>query len=143
MVMLRPTKIVINRGEGPIRECGERTFTGPACWEMAELHIFVISSTAPRNGGYDKCDVEITWGDGAESYRFRYDMVHRMCDNFETLAKCVRRAWRFYSGEHCPSHMTPERYRAFLADFKVPCEGYRKLLATCALGDERQIGASL
>jgi hypothetical protein len=142
--MLRAAQIKINRGEGPIHECGERVFTGTACWEMAELHLFVSSGTAPREGGYDKCDVEITWGDGAEVYTTRYDMVHRMCENFETLEQHVRRAWRFYSGEHCPRHMTQERYERFLVEFKVPCEAYKKLIATCALGDEqRRAGAVL
>lgn len=125
------TKIVIHRAEGPVAQCRTVTFTGSRCWPEAEGWIWTESSTAPRTGGYDKCDVEITFEDDGSGdplvYRTRYDMVHRCCDNFEPLALHVKRAWEFYAGRWIPVHMDRARWEQFVKNCEVDVDGYNRL----------------
>lgn len=131
--MLRATKIKINRAEGRVHECGEHTFTGPACWEMAELHLMVAARTAPRAGGYNKCDIEIRFeGDGEPvDYATRYYLKHPDTGEFRTLAYHVRLAWGFYSGRSLPSDMPRDRWEAFMRTVNADPAEWAQLLDTC------------
>lgn len=65
--------ITITRAEGPISECGKpRRVTS---WSQANSLLHKWSTSAPKNGGYDKCDFEVIFEDG-ETYNGRYDLVH-------------------------------------------------------------------
>lgn len=132
--MMHATKIVFHRAEGQSHECIPQTFTGPAAWEMAELHVMVAARTAPRDGGYDKCDVEITFeGDGREPevYRTRYDMVHPESGNYTPLARHVLSAWNFYSGRRLPAHFTPERWQQLITNLNIEPEKRAAMLDRC------------
>lgn len=127
MHKLTATKIEFRRAEGMTHECITRTFEGPDCWKRCEEHVMKERHTAPEEGGYDKCDVVITFeaDDTGEpfSYKFRYDMTHPSVGGYDdTVAKHVRNSWAFYAGRWTPSHMTTERHQRFLKDMEIdPC----------------------
>ena len=130
--MLHARKITINRAEGLTHECGSVDFTGPACWEMAELHLVVAARTAPREISYHKCDAIIVW-DAPDPivYEARYDLYHPNTGKFQTLAQHLRSVWNFYSGRVLPSHISRERWQAFVNECRVDVASWTKLLDTC------------
>lgn len=72
-------KIIIRRAEGPCSEC--RTVE-VADFPAAEKVLSGWARTAPKGGGYDKCDFTILYEDGQE-YKGRYDLTF---EREETLA---------------------------------------------------------
>jgi len=115
--MHEATKITITRAEGPTALCGKpRTFEGPDCWGEARRWLFSQSTTFPKHGGYDKHDFSVTFADGYV-YEGRLDCKHPVCGPSADLnvGTHMRDFLRFYAGERCPAHMTPERYTGFLA----------------------------
>ncbi|MFB1500783.1 hypothetical protein [Thiocapsa sp. N5-Cardenillas] len=123
--------IQIDRAEGPAEACG---VTRHLSWACAERRILNICRTAPARGGYDKCDFEIHWKDG-EVYRGRYDAAAPGCRAYEgTLAAHVRRFLEFLTGEHCPDHMTPERYAQIVKRGGNDCADAKRMLATYEIG---------
>jgi hypothetical protein len=110
------TRVEMERAEGPSPLPPKATLTS---WPQAARLAREWSATAPKGGGYDKVDVAVTWADGTQ-YAFRFDMT-KDCAEGNTLGETMRSGIRFYSGQHCPSHMTLKRYRNFL-DECVPTE---------------------
>lgn len=73
MSKIKPKRIEIIRVEGPSNLCGKvQTATS---WAEADFILRMNSSTAPKNGGYDKHDFRVTFEDGA-TYSGRYDLMH-------------------------------------------------------------------
>lgn len=67
------TQIVVVRAEGPNELCGSWTFKGPTAEDEANKKLRQISLTAPKGGGYDKCDVTVTLSSG-EEFTTRHDV---------------------------------------------------------------------
>lgn len=127
--------ILLNRAEGPTAECGEILLAarpGVSAWDRADAQLRAWSHTAPgKGGGYDKCDFTVTFADG-ETYKGRYDLHHMEVET-PSLARHVRGELEFYTGDHCPAHMsaadyarvraysghTPEEFRAYLATYEI------------------------
>ncbi len=65
--------ITITRAEGLVEECDKPETVHS--WEAADRLLLDWSVTAPKNGGYDKCDFELVFADG-ETYSGRYDLMH-------------------------------------------------------------------
>lgn len=110
--MIRATKVVIDRAEGPTQMCVQRTFEGAGCISGATSWLHTQSHTFPEHGGYDKHDFQITFEDG-EIYEGRLDCKRHTCqDNDLDVADHVRNHVTYLAGLHCPAHMTAEQYAA-------------------------------
>jgi hypothetical protein len=73
---IKAKTIWLHRGEGPISEAGRTVVVEvPDVWKKAHLVLLEWSDTAPRGGGYDKCDFKVTWEDN-ESWEGRCDIKH-------------------------------------------------------------------
>jgi hypothetical protein len=129
--MKKATKIKITRAEGPHYLCGvSREFEGEDCWRSATRWLVSQGHTFPRNGGYDKHDLVVTFEDG-EIYEGRLDCMHwDREDNDLNVAKHVRSFLAFLAGERCPAHMSAERYASYLNQVgKDATDGARTFLA--------------
>ncbi len=81
-------------------------------WSCADHILVKWSNTAPKEGGYDKCDFIVTWEDG-ETYKGRYDLKHHSIE-YPDLAKHVYGFLIFHAGLKKPGHMSNEEYRNYL-----------------------------
>lgn len=71
----RVLSVRLERYEGPVEECGTKTFRGPDALTRASACLTQWAGTAPDGGAYDKCGVTIEGADGHGFCR-RYDL-HR------------------------------------------------------------------
>jgi len=128
------TKIEITRAEGPSALCGNlQTFEGADCWARAQAWLSRQSHTFPAEGGYDKHDFSVTFADGYV-YEGRLDCQHRATSHPDLdVAAHVLSFLTFYAGIRCPSHLTPERYRAFLARDPETVAECREALERCVI----------
>jgi hypothetical protein len=138
MTKLNAIKIVFERAEGRVEECTKHVFEGPTCWEDVEAHIRKARMTAPATGGYDKCDVEITYEKDATgdqlTYSLRYDMQHPDRSGYgDTLAKHVASSWLFYSMRETPSHLTREQHVRVLKNIGADTAEWSRLIDTYAV----------
>lgn len=112
--MIATKKISITRAEGRTSECGiVEFFTGPEAWGKATSALFMMSISAPKDGGYHKVDFAIVWEDG-EEYVGRVDLKHHTVES-PNLATHVRDFCEIHSGRWCPPWMGRERYDRYLA----------------------------
>jgi hypothetical protein len=72
MTRVPAIKITIERVEGMAHECVAKT---AHTWAAANQILREWSTTAPKNGGYDKCDFTIIFENG-QQYTGRYDLMH-------------------------------------------------------------------
>jgi hypothetical protein len=92
---IKPKLIAITRAEGLISECDKpETAT---TWPAANAILRRWSETAPKTGGYDKCDFDVVFEDG-QIYSGRYDLQHWSIEAPD-LAKHVRSFISYLSGE--------------------------------------------
>lgn len=116
--------VVINRAEGPAQYCGKHTFFRPEMkppmiesdngkpWRCSAMIAATTEikfsprwgTTAPRSGGYDKCDFTLLWADGF-TWDGRFDMQFGGLDNGEDFAESVRNRIVYYSGLRLPDHI--------------------------------------
>lgn len=104
--------ITLARAEGPADDCGRPVTV--ATFAAADAVLRAWATTAPKTGGYDKCDVRITWPAGG-GYAFRYDLQHADKAGPADLARHLVDTVAFYLGEACPEHMTAATYAEYLA----------------------------
>ena len=83
---------------------------------------------AKPGGGYWKAGFLVRWADGA-TYAGRIDLEY---DTFPDLGAELHRRVKFYTGDHCPWHMGPEKYAAALAN--VDRESAKNFLANYDTG---------
>jgi hypothetical protein len=120
------TKITVTRAEGPSHSCGKpETAT---TYDDANLILARWSSTAPRSGGYDKCDFVIVFADDSE-YSGTYDLKHWGAQT-PNLAAHVQGLALFYTARETPAHMTQQRHRDYLqsAHARDIARAYQKIL---------------
>lgn len=135
MTKLKATKILFDRAEGPVGMCLARTFTGPTLWEDCETHVFRQRWTAPKEGGYDKCDVYVTFeadetGDEL-TYKTRYDMTHPDAGGYaDSIQRHVRLEWMFYAFRSTPAHLTREKHELILKRLEVDTAKFAKFCDT-------------
>lgn len=114
--MIKVKSIRLVRAEGPAEECDKPQTV--SSWLEANRVLRQWSETAPREGGYDKCDFTITYEDG-ETYEGRYDLKHWSCEPPD-LAEHVRGFVTFHAGRRKPAWMTDEEYESRLPSIKKP-----------------------
>lgn len=135
MSKLKATKVVFERAEGRVEECVARTFTGEKLWEELETYVFRQRWTAPRSGGYDKCDVLVTFeadetGDQL-TYKTRYDMTHPDAGGYgDTIAKHILTEWLFYSFRKTPRHLTREQHQRVIKNLEIDTEKFGRFCDT-------------
>ena len=70
------TRVAVRRAEGPIALCdGWHLFECADAEEHGNTYLWEISQTAPKDGGYDKTDVKLTFANGQE-WNARFDVKH-------------------------------------------------------------------
>lgn len=110
-------RIELFRAEGPVHLCskkptvcrgGVRSGTGQSgsifekdwhCSAFIEAgsELLQWGFTAPKGGGYDKCDFTIFWTNG-DSYEGRFDLQHGGTDAGENFRESFLSRLRFYAG---------------------------------------------
>lgn len=131
--MIKAVKIEVHRGEGPRNEC-EGKWHAFTTFRDAEALLAKWARTAPKTGGYDKCDFKVTYEDG-ETYEGRADIKHDHIFGY-SLSRHMTDFLTFYAGTRCPPHLSRERYEAFLATLdKEDKEGSAEFLANYQIGD--------
>lgn len=113
MATIGVKRIEFERAEGMIEECGPHAFFS---WKDVNEHVKKAARTAPASGGYDKCDVVVEWQDGTRRY-IRFDMERSHVTAPSPVSDEFLASIKFYSGRHCPPHMTSADYRSYLANF--------------------------
>lgn len=104
--------ITMTRATGPTDECGDTKTT--TTFAAADHYLRHWSHTAPKNGGYDKVDFEISNEEtGDVIYKGRYDLKHWHTETANLKAH-VMDYLTFTAGERCPSHMSTDDYNAFI-----------------------------
>lgn len=105
--------IELTRIEGPIGECDN--LYEFATYEQANNMLRAWSDSAPKTGGYDKCDFKITFED-FETYEGRYDLRHWSCGQDEgtgiNLRQRIRDHLLFIVGKRRPGWMTDEEWES-------------------------------
>jgi hypothetical protein len=102
-------EVKVTRAEGPTHECITRTV---ASLDEATSMLRRWSFSAPKNGGYDKCDFWITFADG-EVYAGRFDMTYDL-EGEGSLQEHVQSHLMFIAGLHRPLHMDAEKYTRYI-----------------------------
>lgn len=120
------TQITVTRAEGPSNSCGKPETA--ATFDDANLILARWSNTAPRSGGYDKCDFVIVFADDSE-YSGTYDLKHWGVQA-PNLAGHVQGLALFYTARETPAHMTQQRHRDYLqsAHARDIARAYQKIL---------------
>lgn len=136
--MKKAVSIKLHRAEGMIHEIETVELKGDGCWKAAWSILFRWSGTAPRNGGYDKCDFTVTYEDG-ETYNGRYDLVHFLKEG-PNLERHIRDHVECYSGRKVPVHYAGEKRADWDRYFASVDEETKKSAADFL--DNYEIGAS-
>lgn len=106
----------------------------PDIWVAADKVLFDWSATAPKDGGYHKCDFVVEYEDG-EKYTGRFDLYYHSVE-YPNLAKHMFDFVRFTSGKY-KGALAQEEYDRFKehAHFKKLAPEFAKFL------DKYEIGA--
>ena len=151
--------VAVNRAEGPANECVAYVYhTGdkPADFDDERGHMegatfvkcdpdalagsvvcrFVTwGYTAPKTGGYDKCDFKVKWENG-KTYEGRFDMEFGGKDGNESFWASLRRRVEFYSCSRRPAHFKDAHWKHFCEEAeKTGWKGeMEEVLVGCEMG---------
>lgn len=121
--------ITITRVEGTHEECDKPATV--ASFADADALLMQWSETAPKTGGYDKCDFVIQWANG-DTYAGRYDLKHHTCER-PSVAQHMIDECEFHTGKYCPAHMSEAAYQGQLERISDnDRDFYAAILATMA-----------
>ena len=121
--------ITITRVEGTHDECDKPATV--ASFADADALLMQWSETAPKTGGYDKCDFVIQWANG-DTYEGRYDLKHHTCER-PSVAQHMIDECEFHTGKYCPAHMSEAAYQGQLERISDnDRDFYAAILATMA-----------
>jgi hypothetical protein len=96
----RIASIYLHRGEGEafqimLHNQSDRSSDGIIA--DANNLLAKSSETAPKEGGYHKVDVTVTWDDG-DHLAFTYGMKHQSAEGYTTFADDLSHTLRFHGG---------------------------------------------
>jgi len=127
-------KVIVHRAEGPSSECVAKEFVGVDALTDAQSQMFVWSRSAPKKGGYDKCDFWIHFADG-RVYQGRYDLTHTgWDDNDDSIRVHVWKFMKFISGQRRPGHLDDRRYGQVMKRYEHLKDDAIKFLEAYDLG---------
>ena len=96
------TKVTVQRAEGPnTSDFSLHTFEGETAEAAANSFLREIAQTAPKTGGYDKCDLTVTLVSG-DTIGLRHDVKHTSLPDNDTDVRQHLRDFLFY-------HLNPEQ----------------------------------
>lgn len=132
--------IKLTRAEGLIIECGKPvTVTGENVWKQAKSILYSWSSTAPENGGYDKCDFVVTFDD-QETYTGRCDIKHYTCTDPDLdVAEHITSFMEWHAGLTIHPWCGEDKYKEYLVQNggeKVMQE-YKDFLDSYQIGEKQ------
>ena len=135
MDKVKIAKVVVVRGEGPSNECNKpKEFVGVDAMFDAQMQMQKWSYTAPKNGGYDKCDFTITFEDGYV-YKGRYDLTGSGRDSDEdSIRTHVIRHVEFIAGKRRPSHLNDQQYAGIMKRYEHMKDDAVKFLEKASAG---------
>ncbi len=125
---IKVTQITITRAEGRHEECGHPVTclnsetSQRTAWQNANEILVNWSYTAPKDGGYDKCDFVVAYENG-EQYKGRFDLMH-IDREYPNLAAHIRSLNNWYAGRATHPHCGMEKYKQVLKMYEQ--EGYTK-----------------
>lgn len=130
--------IKIERAEGRVEEC--IAVTVPTFAE-AENVLNRWSRTAPKNGGYDKCDFYVNFEDGS-TYSGRYDLSYNRADQDQpTLKGHIVAHCRFFAGQYTADDLrstdfkSVDQYHEFLKRIKADTANYANFLKESGINE--------
>jgi hypothetical protein len=105
-------EIKLTGGEGKPEWYG-RTFSS---WDAFEHYIYGLRAKLPKDMlGIIKADATVVFDDGKEYYaRWGFKPTTK---EHETLRAHIRTFAQFYTGHHCPRHLTTEQYASLMARY--------------------------
>lgn len=104
-----------------------------ATWTEANRALQGAALCAPRDSGYYKVRLRVTWQDG-ETYEARVDLDSEHASPF-LLSDHVRRHCEMSSGRAHPGRLTAEQWAIYLAQRGTDCAAFGRILDTRALSD--------
>jgi hypothetical protein len=128
-----PVKLItFERAEGLTEECVKVEFK---TFAEVNAHIRRAARTAPRKGGYNKCDFLVEYADG-EKYEGRYDLTYADATGHDQLQTHMGEHVRFFAGLWCPAHITRQRYNEMITGYgEASRKSYTDFLEKYALED--------
>lgn len=132
--MKKAVKIVVERWEGRITECGKEEVEGADVWSRANAILLRWSRTAPsEGGGCHKCGFTVTYEDG-ETYEGRYELTRK----WPSIQNHMREHVMFSAGLVTNPWMGEERYRAYLNEIvgEEKMADYKKFLSEYEMGPQ-------
>ena len=112
--MVKVKNITMERAEGLTKECitvERKTF------QDANRTLWDWATTAPKNGCYNKCDIEVVYEDG-EKVSFRFDMEFKHSNQVNILQQEIKRMMVWYSGRENNPHCGKEKYEELVERYK-------------------------
>jgi len=109
--MIKATKIILNRAEGSIRDCGQVTVQGENIWEQAAGVLRRWRYNAPGPGqGYHKCDLTVKFADGFE-FKDRVDITNY---DYVTAESHLQNLINSHAKNKKPEAWTEEQFQNYL-----------------------------
>jgi hypothetical protein len=105
-------KITLTRVEGKVTEADKQVKRED--FHAANIMLTIWSRTAPKDGGYDKCDFTVEFDNG-DVYEGQYDLVHPSVGGLPDLRKHIRESLEWMAAEQAAPHW-PEEYRRAAAE---------------------------
>jgi hypothetical protein len=112
--MVKVKNIKMERAEGLIEECitvERKTF------QDANRTLRDWAITAPKNGAYNKVDIDVVYEDG-EKVSFRFDMEYKHTTEMNILQQEIKRMMVWYSGRENNPHCGKEKYGELVERYK-------------------------
>lgn len=106
---IQVAEITITRAEGPCSECGKSHVV--KSYADAEIILSRMARTAPKSGGYDKCDFIVAFTDG-ETYQGRYDLKYT---RDESLKEHMHSFVAWHAGVAVNPYCGAAKYAEFMA----------------------------
>lgn len=130
MTKHKVTHITLIRAEGPTSECDKPKDV--TSFLEANSALYRWSTSAPKHGGYDKCDFWIEWEDG-EKYEGRYDLTHWTKETPD-LGRHVRSFVGYMAGTKKPLWMKPEMWERVCRENAKDAPAWQEFEANHELG---------
>ena len=131
---IQVSKVIVHRAEGPSHECVTKEFTGTDALGDAQHQMMLWSYSAPKDGGYDKCDFWIHFADGYV-YQGRYDLTATGRDSSDdSIRTHVFLFMQFIAGKRRPLHLNEKQYAQVMKRYEHLKDDAVKFLETYDLG---------
>jgi hypothetical protein len=112
--MIQVKNIKMERAEGLTTEC---ITVETNTYKQANITLRQWALTAPKNGGYNKCDVVVSF-ENNEKISFRFDMEFQHSTQANILQKEIISLMNWYAGKTENPHCGKEVYNNLIETYK-------------------------